>query len=321
MRRYIFTIWFIVLFGAAGSCFGQDRLTFGHTALPNTLLDSSAIYFSTTVGRNSTGRLAIDVYGRSQLGNETELLTMLRYGKVNLVLTAGEIAKVIPAFGVFDMPYLIRDRGHMLNVEQQIVWPVLDPVAQKNGFKIIGVWEYGFRHIINNVRPVRNPHDLKGMRLRTQNSKWVINMFERFGANPVTMPSSEVYQATRLGVIQGQEATLAAMVATQLYEVQKYLSLSNHVYTPAFLVMSIDRWHSLGERERKVLLDSARETREFNSREAGKMEEKDLSLMKSRGIDVTVVERQAFVEASKSMYDEFARSVPEGAELIRKALR
>jgi tripartite ATP-independent transporter DctP family solute receptor len=314
-------IWFVVVFGTAGPCFGVQKFVFGHPASPGSILDSSARYFSSAVGRNGSGRLVIVLYGRSTLGSETELLKMVRYGKVDLVLTAGEIAKVMPAFGVFDMPYLIRDRQHMRRVEDEIVWPVLDRVAQENGFKIVGVWEYGFRNIINSARPVRSPYDLKGMRLRTQNSKWVINMFERFGARPVTMPIAEVYQATRIGVIQGQEATLAAMVSTRIYEVQKYLSLSNHVYTPAFLIMGLDRWRSLNERDRRVLLESAVQAREFNYGEAGKKEQKNLNLMRSRGVKITEVDRRAFVEASKSIYDEFARSVREGAELITKALR
>ncbi|UCF91500.1 MAG: TRAP transporter substrate-binding protein [Desulfobacterales bacterium] len=313
-------IWLVIACGNAAICVGEQNLKFGHTAPSNTLLDSSAKYFSDTVGRNARGRLAIDVYGQSQLGGETALLEMARHGAVDLVLTAGAIATVSPAFGVFDMPYLIRDRNHIRRIEKEIIWPVLDRVAQKNGYKIIGVWEYGFRHIINSARSVRSPYDLKGMRLRTQNSKWVVNMFERFGANPVTMPSAEVYYAIQAGVIQGQEATLAAMVDTRIYEVQKYLSLSKHVYTPAFLLMGLDRWNSLSERDRRVLLESAMEARDFNYAESERTEKTALDLMMSRGVEITEVDREAFFEVSKSIYDEFASNVPEGAELITKAL-
>jgi tripartite ATP-independent transporter DctP family solute receptor len=320
LARYLIVIMLIINLGTAGD--GRaERLVLGHNAPPETLLDSSAVHFAEAVAKKTRGRLEIELHGRSQLGSEREMLEMARYGKIDLVLSASEIIRSIPAFGVFDMPYLIRDHDHLRRVEEDVVWPMLDPIAQRNGYKLLGVWGYGFRHIANSAHPVRNPYDLKGMRLRTKNSEWVINMFARFGAEPVTMPFGEVYQATQYGVIQGQETTLEAMVAMRFYEIQKHLSLSHHLYTPVFLIMGLDRWSSLGERNQRLLLEAAMAGRDYNYSLTREKDEKALDLMRSRGVKITEVDREAFVEASKGIYDDFASSVKEGADLITRALR
>ena len=142
------------------------------------------------------------------------------------------MSSTVDAFGLFEMPYLVQDRAHMRRIEEEIVWPVLVPKAEERAYTILAVWENGFRHVTNNTRPVVTPSDLSGIKLRTPRGIWRVKLFQAFGANPAPMPLSEVFVALQTGVMDGQENPLAQIYASKFQEVQQYLSLTGHVYTP-----------------------------------------------------------------------------------------
>ena len=321
MTPYRFLLGLVFASGLVSHVYAQERLTFGHSGRSGTLFDVSARQFAEVVNDRLRRRVQIDVIGDRKLGGEFELVKLLRSWKVDLTLTASAIARIVPEFALFEMPYLIRDRDHMRRIEEKIVWPILDPIAQKHGYKIIGVWESGFRHITNNSRPIKSPFDLKGMRLRTLRSKWNRITFGHFGASPVAIPLSETFFALQKGVIDGQEGPLTLIRETKLYEVQKYLSLTGHIYTPAFLIMGLDRWNALDYRTQNGILDAARETQGFVYETAARMDEEALKEIQAMGVEVNEVDREAFAGKSKIIYDKFARSVDNGYRIIIKVLQ
>src|SRR5437588_5989022 len=178
-------------------------------------------------------------------------------------------------FGLFEMPYLVKDRAHMARIEREIFWPKLEPAAEKKGLKVLAVWENGYRHITNSKRPVNVPADLQGIKLRVPEGKWRVKMFQAYGANPSPMKFSEVFTALQTGVMDGQENPFTQIYSAKFQEVQKYLSLTGHVYTPAYVTVGARKWAALPADVRKVLEDTARETQAYVYETAAK-DDKDL---------------------------------------------
>ncbi|MDP2707341.1 MAG: TRAP transporter substrate-binding protein, partial [Burkholderiales bacterium] len=223
-------------------------------------------------------------------------------------------------FGLFEMPYLVKDRAHMGRIEQKIFWSKLAPTVESKGLKILAVWENGYRNITNSKHPIKTPADLQGIKLRIPEGKWRLKMFQAYGANPSPMKFSEVFTALQTGVMDGQENPFAQIASAKFYEVQKYLSLTGHVYTPAYLVAGTKKWPSLPADVRKILEDTAKETQAFVYDKAVKDEEVLLAKMKAAGITVNTADKDAFIAASKPVYDDYAKEVPSAKEVIERAI-
>lgn len=302
---------------AAGSASAADLvLKFGHVGAPGSLFQLSADHFAKLVAEKSKGRIQVQVYGSSQLGNDVEMLQKIKLGTLDFALPSTVMSSQVPAFGLFEMPYLIKDRAHMQRVAQKVFWPDLAPLAEQKGYKVIGLWENGFRQITNNVRPIDVPADLKGIKLRTPKGKWRVKMFEAYGANPSPMALSEVFVALHTGVMDGEENPLVQIYSQKFQEVQKYLSMTDHVYTPAYVVVSPNKWKSWPESTRKILQDAAQETTPYVYRTAAELDQSLLGKLKAAGMKVNDADKEAFIKASKAIYDEFSKEVPGGAQWI-----
>jgi TRAP-type transport system periplasmic protein len=225
----------------------------------------------------------------------------------------------VDLFGVFEMPYLVKDRAHMGRIEREIFWAKLAPEAEKKGLKVLAVWENGYRHITNSKRPIKVPADLKGIKLRVPEGKWRLRMFQAYGANPSPMKFSELFTALQTGVMDGEENPFTQIYSAKLQEVQKYLSLSGHVYTPAYLVVGTRHWNSLPADVRKILEDTAKETQAYVYDTAAKEDTALLAKLKQSGMEVNDVDKEAFVAASRPIYDEFSAEVPGAKDVIERA--
>jgi tripartite ATP-independent transporter DctP family solute receptor len=238
-----------------------------------------------------------------------------KLGTVDITLPSTVMSSTVPPFGFFELPYLIRDRNHLRRVEEEVFWPRIAPAAEELGFRIIALWEHGFRQITNNSRPIVNAGDLRGIKLRVPTGYWRIAAFQAFGANPTPMPLTEVFVGLQMGVIDGQENPLPQIYGSRFHEVQRYLSLTNHIYSPVYVTVGAARWDRLPQDVRDDLARIAREVQEFSYAEADRM---DRSLLDLLGPDVEINEanRQSFIDASGPIYDQFAREIPTGREWI-----
>ena len=305
--------------GGAGSDELRE-LSFGHVGAPESLFALTAEEFARRVNERLKGEAEVVIYGSSQLGGDDVLLQKLKLGTVDLALPSSIMSSRIAEFGLFEMPYLVRNRDHMARIEEEIVWPRLAPLAEEQGYRILAVWENGYRHVTNNVRPVRVPEDLDGIKLRTPRGTWRVKLFQQFGANPVPMAFSDVLLALRTGVVDGQENPLAQISAANLDEVQTYLSLTRHVYTPAYVTVSAEHWNELPENVRAVVEEEARGLRSFVYETAKRLDRELLVALGSTDISVNWASQHAFEDVSRQVYDQFASDVPSGRELIDQAL-
>jgi len=192
--------------------------------------------------------------------------------------------------------------------------------VERKGLKVLAVWENGFRQITNSKRPIKVPADLAGIKLRVPGGKWRVKMFQAYGANPSPMKFSEVFTALQTGVMDGEENPLTQIYSAKFQEVQKYLSLSGHVYTPAYVTVGSAHWNTLPADVRKVVEDTAKETQAYVYEVAARDDDELLGKLKSAGMQVNDVDKNAFVAASKTIYDEFGKEVPGAKELIDRAV-
>ena len=304
----------------ATSASAQMELKFGHVGGPGSLFEVSAMEFAKRANAKLGNKAKVVVYGSSQLGGDKQLLQKLKLGTVDFALPSTVMSSENDLFGLFELPYLVKDRAHMGRIEKEIFWPKMAPAVEAKGLKILAVWENGYRHITNNKRPINGPQDLKGIKLRTPKGEWRVKMFQAYGANPSPMSLSEVFVALQTGVMDGQENPLIQIYSQKFQEVQKYLSLTGHVYTPAYITTGKKRWESLPADVRKILEDTAHDVQGFVYQAAARFDNELLEKMKPSGIKVNEVDKGAFVKASKAVYDDFGNQVKGAKELIDKAL-
>jgi tripartite ATP-independent transporter DctP family solute receptor len=292
-------------------------LRFGHVGNPGSLFEESADAFAECANGRLGDRAEVQTFGSSQLGDDRELLQKLKLGQVDFSLPSSVMSSVAPEFGVFEMPYIVQDRDHMRRIQAE-VGDTFQQAALDQGYRIIGYFENGFRHITNNVRPINVPGDLEGIKLRTPNGEWRVKMFQLYGANPSPMAFSEVFTALQTGVIDGQENPYAQIASAKFQEVQDYLSITGHVYTPGYVLVSERQWQSLPEDVRAELEACGAETQDFVYERAATLEEELLHVIRDAGVAVNEADKAAFVEASAPIYEEFSGTVEGGAELIER---
>ncbi|MCZ6813820.1 MAG: TRAP transporter substrate-binding protein [Alphaproteobacteria bacterium] len=320
LRLFAGSLAFAMVFAVSVPAKAEITLKFGHVGAPGSLFQASADEYAKRVNSKLKGKVKINVFGSSQLGKDKTLLKKLLAGTVDFALPSTVMSSVIDQFGLFEMPYLVKNRTHMGRIEQQLVWAKLAPLVEKKGYKILAIWENGFRHITNNIRPIDKPSDLKNIKLRTPSGKWRVKMFKTYGANPSPLSFKEVFQALKTGVFDGQENPFAQIYSAKFNEVQKYLSLTGHVYTPAYVTVGKKKWARLPADIRRALQDIAKGTQAFVYKTAKAMETDLLSKLKKGGMKVNTANKKAFVKASGAIYSEFKSTVPGGKELVNRAM-
>ncbi|MEO6269374.1 MAG: TRAP transporter substrate-binding protein [Lautropia sp.] len=301
--------------------FAQEiEIKLGHVGEPGSIFQMSADEFAKQANAKLAGKAKVVVFGSSQLGGDKEMLQKLKLGTIDLALPSTVMSSEVDLFGIFEMPYLVKDRKHMGLIEKEIFWPTIAPAAEKKALTILAVWENGYRNITNNRKPIAKPEDLQGLKLRVPEGKWRVAMFKAYGANPSPMKFSELFTALQTGVMDGQENPLTQIYSAKLQETQKYLSLSGHVYTPAYLTAGTRKWEKLPEDVRKILTDTAKATQAYVYDTAQKQETELLEKLKAAGMQVNEVDKPAFVAASKPIYEEFGKEVAGADKLIDKAI-
>ncbi|MFK7880171.1 TRAP transporter substrate-binding protein [Roseobacter sp.] len=306
--------------GMASSVSAADvTMKFGHVGAPGSLFEATVNNFAECTNASLAGEVEVQTFGSSQLGKDKELLQKLKLGQVDFSLPSSVMSSVDDTFGIFEMPYIITDRDHMRRV-QDTMMDKFQSAANDAGYHIVGLAENGFRNITNNVRPINVPADLEGVKLRTPNGVWRLKMFQQYGANPTPMAFSDVFTALQTGVIDGQENPYAQIASAKFQEVQKYLSVTGHVYTPAYILMSKSKYDGLSDNVKAAFADCGTKTQDFTYEKAAELETSLLKVIEDAGVEVNTADKAAFIEASKPVYEQFATEVEGGQEMIDTVL-
>ncbi len=310
----------LLAFGGLVQSASALEIVFAISAKPGSTQYVTAEEFTRRANELLGDKATVVFYGSSQLGKDKDLMQKLKLGTVHLTMPSSIMSSIAPEAGLFDMPFLVKDRAHLNRIEHKVFWPMIAPAIEAKGYKVIGFWENGIRHITNNVKPINTPDDLKGIKIRTPKSTWRVKMFNAWGANPTPMSFSEVFVALQTGVIDGQENPFTNIYGAKLNEVQKYVSITGHVYTPSYLTAGASQWGKLPEDVRQILEKTAVDVQGWMYA-TGTMDDMALSTKLGESMEVNVADRAAFVEASKPIYAEFSKEVPSAKEMIDISLQ
>jgi TRAP-type transport system periplasmic protein len=316
--RWLLAAALVACTGRASAAPAVIRL--GHVGYPGSLFAITADEYARRVNEKLAGRYEVRVFHSSRLGSDEELLKGIQAGAKEMFAPSTIMSTVDPRFGVFEMPYLFKDRVHVKRVfeDPKVKAALFDPLPAK-GLRVLGAWENGFRVITNNVRPVSRPDDLRGMKLRVPGGVWRAKMFRAYGANPASIPYGEVFAALHSGVVDGQENPFPQIYGGKLHEVQKFLSLSDHVYSPAYLIVSEKFWRGLPPDVQQVLAQTAVDVGDFARSEGARLDKEILQKIQGR-LQVNEVDKDAFVRASAPVYEDFGKEVSGGKELVDRIL-
>ena len=313
IRRLMLGVAAAALLAPTAGAGAQETLDLGHVGDPGSLYEATAENFAECVA--ATGTATVQVYGSSQLGSDEEMLQKLKLGQIDFSLPSSVMSSVSPIFGVFEMPYLIKSRDHMKKVRDEKRDTFVDAAADR-GYQILGFWENGFRHVTNNAKPINVPADLQGIKLRVPKGEWRVKMFQSYGANPTPMAFSEVFTALQTGVIDGQENPLAQIYSGRFQEVQKFMSMTGHVYSPAFLATSSRNWDGWDDAVKTAIQDCATASSDFAYERSQQMDDELVGKIEEAGVAVNEADKDAFIEASATIYEEFGTQVEGGQKLV-----
>ncbi|MFC4557838.1 DctP family TRAP transporter solute-binding subunit [Virgibacillus kekensis] len=317
----LMTALILVLAACGGNANGEDgstTLKLAHSGSETHQYHIAAKKFKELVEEKTDGKVAIEIHPNATLGSEGEVIEQVMGGSVDMTMVAADsaLANTIPEMNVFGIPYLFKDREHVYGVlDGEIGSDLLELAADKN-MKGLGYWEVGFRHLTNNKREIHTPEDVKGLRVRVQPAPvWKAHM-KALGASPTPVAFNELYSALDQGVVDGQENPLPTISSMKFYEVQKYVALTAHTYTPAVALMNDGIWKDLSEEDQKLIQEAVAETAEYQRQYLADKEQEIIDMLKEEGVTITEPDREAFREATKDVKDAVSEQVP--AELINR---
>ena len=271
--------------------------------------NQGAAKFADLIKERSNGRILVTVYPEGQLGKgERELLEAVQQGTIDIYVgSTGPIGGFNPAIGILDIPFLFNDYEHADKVLDGPIGRQLLDGLDKAQFKALAFWENGFRNLTNSRRAVKVPADAKGLKIRTMENKVHMAAWSEVGANPVPMAWGEVYGALQQRIIDGQENPVAVIHSAKISEVQKHLSLTQHVYSPAVLIVSLKKWQSLPAPDREMMLKTAREVAQYQRKLGRDMEEKQVAELSERGMTVErEIDKAAWRKAMQPVISQVA---------------
>jgi tripartite ATP-independent transporter DctP family solute receptor len=283
----------------------------------------SAKRFADVVAKESAGKIAVKVFHSSALGDQPSSLESMKVGTLDIATVETPITKVDPVLGATALPYMFQGREHVAKAFDAAAGKWIEKRLAAKGYQVIGLMEGGFRQITNNVRPIVTPADLKGVKMRTPGSKLRIAIFNHYGANASPLPFAELYTALQTGAFDGQENPVIWAKTTKFYEVQKYLSITNHLYTVTYLLMSDKSFKKLSPDLQAVIKIAGKEAARYSVELGIKADKEVVDFLKSKGMKVNDADVPAFVKASKKIWTDWVKENGKDAQalidLVQKA--
>jgi TRAP-type transport system periplasmic protein len=252
------------------------NLKLGHAVNTTDGQHAAAVKMAELVKQRTNGEVEITIYPANQLGNDAAMINGARGGTIDIVSSgASNFNGIVPHTAALELPFVFRSASHAYAVLDGPVGTGVLGELSAHGLKGLAFWENGWRAFTNNKRPVRTPDDLKGLKIRSTPNPYHIQAFKLLGMNPSPMPIAELYTALETGAFDAQEHPINVTLSAKFYEVQKHLTVSNHVYSPLILVMNKAKLETLPAAHQAVIVEAAREAaryqRDLNAQRAGKV--------------------------------------------------
>jgi tripartite ATP-independent transporter DctP family solute receptor len=311
MQRKTFTHTFLAL--AAGSLLvplaaqaQTVKLTLGHGAAPGNPRHEAAVKFAEVVKAKSGGRIDVQVAPSAQLGDDAAMVTALRTGALDMSANSqGAVANAVPEYAAFGMPFLFGSAGQAFKVLDGPLGKELSDKSAEKGLIVLGYWDNGIRHMTNSKRPITKVEDMKGLKMRTPPDTVLVDIMQSLGAEAQQIKFAELYVALQQGVVDGQENPLVNIHASKLYEVQKHLALTSHMFQMTPFLIGKRSWDRLSEADRKAVTEAAAEATALQRKLSQESDDKLLAELKAKGVQVTTVDKAAFEKATATVDDKW----------------
>jgi len=304
---------------AKGASDGGKNITMkiGHVLAPTHPYQQALEKFAELVGQKTGGKVKIDVFHSSQLGNEREMIEGLQMGTLDMTLVStAPLSGFSKKFLVFDLPFIFQSREQAYKVlDGEIGIGMLGTLKDQN---IVGLayWENGFRNVTNSKKPIIHPEDMKGMKIRTMENKIHMASFKTIGADPTPMAFGELFTALQQKTVDAQENPLPIIFTSNFFEVQKYLSTTGHFYAAAPLLISKAKWDALPNDVQQAIQQAAVEARDFERGLIKKADSELADTLKKKGMELSEVDKNEWLNKMEPVYKQFENEI--GADIIAK---
>jgi tripartite ATP-independent transporter DctP family solute receptor len=319
LAAFCFMLGFSLLIGLPAHA-GAMKMKLATVTPPHHAYNEGAREFAKRIKDATGGFIDIRVYPGGQLGKgERELLEGMQMGTIDLAVTAtGPISGFSQSMMVLDLPFLFRDYLHVDAVLDGPVGRKLLDDLEEARLKGLSFLENGFRNFTNSARPLLKPQDFRGLKLRTMENPVHLASVRELGAQAVPMSWGEVYTSLQTKVIDGQENPVAIIHSYKLNEVQKYLSLTGHFYSPAPLTMSLRRFKDLKPEWQQLFIETAVDVAAYERKIIRDNEQKQVRDLKAWGMDVTNVDKAIFLKAMEPVYAKFIKQYPDWEPIVHR---
>jgi tripartite ATP-independent transporter DctP family solute receptor len=315
MKNIIKSLFVISAFaGLAASSIAADYqpriIRFGYGLADDSNQGRAAKFFADDLAKRTGGKFKMKGFANASLGSDPQMQNALIGGAQEMMVgSTATLVGIVSDFGVYDLPFVFGNEREADTILDGSFGKSLTAKLQDKGLVGLVYWENGFRNLTNTKRPIAKVEDMHGIKLRVMQNPMYIDMFKDFGANAVPLPFSELFTALETGTVDGQENPVNTIQSSKFYEVQKYLSLTKHVYSPWIVMASKKWWDKLSADEKKAVQESAEAARDFERKDSRAAAEKALEFLKSKGMQVTVVNDKEIArmrELSKPAVQKFA---------------
>lgn len=292
----------------------------GHLTAPTSTHGISMEKFAKAVEAESNGNIKISVSHSAALGTTLENIEQVRIGALPMALLWFPLMTSLDQrFGIEDLPYAWIKRQQVYAAFNGELGNKLKQIAESKGIKVIALYELGYRCITNNVRPIYTPEDLKGIKIRVAEVKIRLESFSALGASPIPMAFGELYTGLKLGTVDGQENPLPLIYSSKFYEVQKYLSITKHIWSTAILAINKKIWDNLPKNYQEILERNALKFAEYNNELVREGEKELETKLTSLGMKVNQIDPAPFIKAVKPVWDKYTPIFgKEIMDLVRK---
>ena len=309
LSRWLFAAFAACVAAAALPANGQTTLKMNISVAQNSHYGVAIDTFAREVEKRTDGRYKVQNFYSGALGAERESIEALQLGTLDLTMTStGPVPNFVPDVAILDIPFLFRDYAQARAV---LDGPIGQDMLQKfepKGIHGLAWGENGFRNMTNSKHPVMVPEDLKGLKMRTMENPVHIQAYRAFGIIPTPMAFTEVFTALQQGTVDGQENPLSVITAAKLDQVQKYLTLTGHVYSPAVILMSKAQWDKLSAADKQSFNDAAKEAVKANRARIDDDEKKAVADLRSKGMQIVEhPDKAKFQAALAPTFAEFGK--------------
>ena len=295
-----------------------DTVILAHAQPPGNPRSLAADFFAEKVAACSDGNITVNVAGAATMGDDVEALTSTSANVIQMTANSqGATAQIVPELNVIGLPFLFPDAPAAWSAIDGDIRGMIDERAQAAGLKLLGLWDNGIRHVSHLSKSITTPADLKGVKIRTPPDDMTISIFNALQANPAPLTFAELPTALQSGVFEAQENPLTNIYSSKLHEITKYISLTGHKYETTPLLASMAWWSSLSHADQACVQQSADEATAFQRDTAQKAEAEVRTKLEQEGAIITeLADRQAFIDATASVYDEWRERYPELVDRI-----